>query len=657
VPSFAAPSFAAPSFASGMPVLQCGMKQSLPLAPSGEHREMTMESQQQFQLHSTAMPVQQQQGEHDASVADGHGLQFPMVAIQQVRNLLSRAQWYGSDEERDPAKPIPLQEVQVLAHPQQYGAIAALGWRPEHSTPQAGRLEDLQLVLRQSAFNSPVPAAWSKRRVPGSARSSASPGDRSARICDDRGLLRPGSTFDLTQGMPPCDKVLSESSFADKLQVTGKSLWSLVEALTAPSGAGFPWCSQAYHVPSTPRRTRSFGHGSSQGCTPSIPGSGRSAQSRLGLGLGNRTWCIRTSPSQVTAAESGGCPSVKTAVLAEGNAERSISAAEVEELMLATGTSVSSFKGNKDSAPNQDRAVCLSLQGVELLGLFDGHGEMGHAVAELCSQVLPKLLLKSLSQAREASSGPRNPQEADGSGAEREAVVTAFLEMHRHLEGLTLRSLSQPPSEVQRGPQSLAAESALLTVDSRVSGTTATVVFVTSQPRLLVAHVGDSRAVVATSRRGEPGPWHVMEATRDHKPCLSGEQSRIEEAGAQVLKKGTELQSIHRVYTPNQTWPSINMSRSLGDLHAHTQGVIATPDVSVVEQPWDSAAEEAVMIIGSDGLWDVVAPSCAVELAVACRDSPEDPAEALCSLAFKRWMAQGLQGRYSDDITVVVKFF
>merc|ERR1712190_17923 len=96
------------------------------------------------------------------------------------------------------------------------------------------------------------------------------------------------------------------------------------------------------------------------------------------------------------------------------------------------------------------------------------------------------------------------------------------------------------------------------------------------------------------------GAWRITELTRDHKPDLPDERQRIEETGAQVLTVGVPPNTTNRVFTPQQNWPSINMSRSLGDLHAHTQGLSASAEVNFAERFWDPVVEEAVLIIGSD---------------------------------------------------------
>jgi len=344
----------------------------------------------------------------------------------------------------------------------------------------------------------------------------------------------------------------------------------------------------------------------------------------------------------------------------------------------AVACSISSLKGNKATSPNQDRALCASLAGgaVGLLAVMDGHGESGHTVAEVVCQALPKLVLRQLAQvargksAAEAhqSGAPREllPQSAGASqlggapwlrgpvlqpsadpGAEwwREATSTAYQHLHSLLSACTSQTVcsGSPPEDH-------------LVLDARNSGTTATVVLLLPGQRLLLSHVGDSGVALGVRSRLPSSNWVARSLTRDHKPDLPEETARIELAGAQVVQVGQPPNITHRVVSSHQTWPSINMSRSLGDLHAHTQGLSSVPDVVLTEPLWDPAEEEAVVIAGSDGLWDVMSPETAAEIAGAAQEHGADPAASLAAEAFQRWMQRGLQGCYSDDISVVVKF-
>jgi len=318
------------------------------------------------------------------------------------------------------------------------------------------------------------------------------------------------------------------------------------------------------------------------------------------------------------------------------------SAQAMSKAMSAARCSVTSLKGNKN-LPNQDRAVCASLGmgAVQLLAVLDGHGSSGHVVADVSSEILPKLLLQGL-----ANAGTSFPLVADAEAKAGwlKASAQAFVDLQGFFQGVTC-----PSNGYQDGTDNRA-------IDAWESGTTATVVLLFPEQRALVAHVGDSRAILVTRPRGQlSAPWSVTELTHDHKPDLPDERARIERAGARVGTPNA-YDPTPRVFTPGQTWPCIAMSRCIGDLHAHTQGVSAVPDTSIFGKLYDPSTEDAILIICSDGVWDVMDAATVVEFAVAPRDVSLPPASAVAREAYARWSELGYEEDYVDDITVVVKF-
>lgn len=342
------------------------------------------------------------------------------------------------------------------------------------------------------------------------------------------------------------------------------------------------------------------------------------------------------------------------AAAAESRNDRTLSSWDVQEALARAHIFMSSLKGNKEP-PNQDRVICGLLQGgCQLVGVLDGHGKSGHVVAQICAEVLPKLLLRRIGELGGLEAPPTIPRELPENVAKwREAVVGAFVAMHGMLEASTVQYLEPSPLS---GPLS-AATAQSVGVDARASGTTATVVLALPMGQILVAHVGDSRAVLGIRKRAAgSGAWRCLEITRDHKGTIPEERARIEQAGAKVVELGKPPQTVARVYTSKQTWPSINMTRSLGDLHAHTQGLSPVAEVNALDQLWDPTQEEAVLIIASDGVWEVMTNEEVVEYVVApCPDS--DPSVVVAQEALSRWRKRFGPDGYSDDISLVVRFF
>ncbi|XP_042036357.1 probable protein phosphatase 2C 59 [Salvia splendens] len=143
--------------------------------------------------------------------------------------------------------------------------------------------------------------------------------------------------------------------------------------------------------------------------------------------------------------------------------------------------------------------------------------------------------------------------------------------------------------------------------------------------RLLVANVGDSRAVIC--RGGD-----AFAVSRDHKPDQTDERQRIEDAGGFVMWAGTW-----------RVGGVLAVSRAFGDRQLK-QYVVADPDIQ--EEKVDDTLE--FLILASDGLWDVVKNEEAVSMTKPIPD-PEDSA--------KRLMQEANQRGSGDNITIVVVRF
>ncbi|KAK9665242.1 hypothetical protein RND81_14G099800 [Saponaria officinalis] len=145
------------------------------------------------------------------------------------------------------------------------------------------------------------------------------------------------------------------------------------------------------------------------------------------------------------------------------------------------------------------------------------------------------------------------------------------------------------------------------------------------QNHLYVANVGDSRAVVSKAGKAIP-------LSEDQKPNRSDERKRIESAGGVVMWAGTW-----------RVGGVLAMSRAFGN-RMLKQFVVAEPEIQELEVNM----ELELIVLASDGLWDVVPNEDAVSIARA-EEEPESAAKKLIETAFTRGSA--------DNITcIVVKF-
>ncbi|KAL5568335.1 hypothetical protein UlMin_024910 [Ulmus minor] len=177
---------------------------------------------------------------------------------------------------------------------------------------------------------------------------------------------------------------------------------------------------------------------------------------------------------------------------------------------------------------------------------------------------------------------------------------------------------------------------------AKTVGATALVALV-AEEELVIANCGDCRAVM--SRDGV-----ALALSCDHKPQRPDELKRIEAAGGRVIHWNG-----HRVLGV------LGTSRSIGDRYLRPF-VISKPEVTVTKR----SEKDEFLILGSDGLWDVVSNEVACKVVKRCLDgkmrrlssrSPEEEevkcesrtSEAAAVLA-ELAMARGSK----DNISVIV---
>ncbi|KAF8377457.1 hypothetical protein HHK36_030835 [Tetracentron sinense] len=149
---------------------------------------------------------------------------------------------------------------------------------------------------------------------------------------------------------------------------------------------------------------------------------------------------------------------------------------------------------------------------------------------------------------------------------------------------------------------------------------------------MLIANAGDCRAVLG--KRGR-----AIELSEDHKPNCTSERLRIEKLGG-VVYDG---------YLNGQ----LSVARALGDWHmkgpkGSTCPLIAEPEL----QETVLSEEDEFLIMGCDGLWDVMSSQGAVTIArkeLMLHNDPERCSRELVREALKR--------NTCDNLTVVVVCF
>lgn len=272
-------------------------------------------------------------------------------------------------------------------------------------------------------------------------------------------------------------------------------------------------------------------------------------------------------------------------------------------------------RGQKPQIPNQDDFFILERKEWLLFGVLDGHGENGHIISHFVQEHLPKSILEHFMKAAEDWRG---------------SASTSF-------------------DEVQ---------SQLLSAHEQIaisSGTTASVVLLSKGGegpgmRLRSAFVGDS-SIVYGHRPAGSSSWKAVPLGESHRPDREDEIVRIKAVGGEVLPSpGPKYPSRLLI---GGTGGGLAMSRSIGDTEAANFGLINTPEVPpevVLEEK-----DDHLVLVCSDGIWDVIEPAAAVQL--VGKFSPDDTQKAAEKLAAKaqlRWQEQEDHIGVIDDITVIL---
>ncbi|KAF3965164.1 hypothetical protein ACB098_01G175600 [Castanea mollissima] len=250
-------------------------------------------------------------------------------------------------------------------------------------------------------------------------------------------------------------------------------------------------------------------------------------------------------------------------------------------------------------------------------GVFDGHGEFGAQ----CSQFVKRKLCENLLR--------NNKFHADAVEACHGAYITTNSQLH--------------------------ADS----LDDSMSGTTAITVLVRGRT-IYVANSGDSRAVIAQQRGKDVV---AVDLSIDQTPFRADELERVKLCGARVLTldqieglKNPDVQcwgteegddgDPPRLWVPNGMYPGTAFTRSIGDSIAESIGVVATPEIVVLEL----TPEHPFFVLASDGVFEFLSSQTVVDMVAKYKD-PRDACAAIVAESYRLWLQYETR---TDDITVIV---
>ncbi|KAK5840697.1 hypothetical protein F383_20162 [Gossypium arboreum] len=314
--------------------------------------------------------------------------------------------------------------------------------------------------------------------------------------------------------------------------------------------------------------------------------------------------------------------------------------AKKNEMMLCSSGTVNSNKSNDfasicskkgQKGTNQDSAIVWEKFGCQedmiFCGIFDGHGSWGHIVAKRVKKSVPASLLCNWQKALSLTSLPRQ-------------LDTEFNSTFHHFDiwkQSYLKTYADVDLELKHHPG----------IDAFRSGTTALTI-IKQGGHLVIANVGDSRAVLATT--SDDGKLVPLQLTVDFKPNIPEEAERILQCNGRVFCLRDEP-GVYRVWTPNGDTPGLALSRAIGDHCVKEFGLISVPDVT----QRNITNNDQFVILATDGVWDVISNEEAVEI-VSSTEDREKSAKKLVQCAMRAWKYKK-RGIAMDDISAICLFF
>ncbi|XP_059642463.1 probable protein phosphatase 2C 65 [Cornus florida] len=277
-------------------------------------------------------------------------------------------------------------------------------------------------------------------------------------------------------------------------------------------------------------------------------------------------------------------------------------------------------------------------------GVFDGHGPSGHKVARQVRDILPSKLSHAFKKSKTSGNyGSGDVDEAhnnDGNGDFDNKDGHDENTGHNSFFSLWKTNLIKSFKEID---DELCADAS---IDSYCSGTTA-VTIIKQGNHLVIANLGDSRAVLCT--RGNKNQPVSVQLTVDMKPNLPCEAERIRDCKGRVFAMDEEPE-VFRVWMPDDNCPGLAMARAFGDFCLKDFGLISIPEVSYRKL----TDTDEFVVLATDGVWDVLTNNEVVEI-VASAKKRHNAARVLVDRAVRAWRCKYPCSKI-DDCAVICLF-
>ncbi|CAG0898934.1 unnamed protein product [Darwinula stevensoni] len=312
---------------------------------------------------------------------------------------------------------------------------------------------------------------------------------------------------------------------------------------------------------------------------------------------------------------------------------------------------------NQGGRKYMEDVFCVAYQQTEddrdleyaFFGIFDGHG--GREAAAFAKEHLMDNIVS------------QKPFWSNNDEAVLKAIHDGFIHTHKEM----WKELDKWPRTASGLPST--------------SGTTASIAFI-RRGKIYIGHVGDSAIVLG--QQIDENTWGGERLTRDHKPELQSEKDRISQSGGKVAYKSGVPRVVWnrpkighkgpvRRSTPIDEIPFLAVARALGDLWSYNSTldefvVSPEPDVYVLDI---DLTKHRCLILGTDGLWNMLTPQNAVNIAAETERHNEkhiiekatrghasiswlNPSKRLVDRAIERWNSLRLRADNTSCVTVML---
>ncbi|XP_050215263.1 probable protein phosphatase 2C 65 [Mercurialis annua] len=282
-------------------------------------------------------------------------------------------------------------------------------------------------------------------------------------------------------------------------------------------------------------------------------------------------------------------------------------------------------------------------------GVFDGHGPYGHKVARHVRDTLPSRLSAAikLSQANTIKYQTENGDGDDSDDTNSEESKDSDNSDNNNKKKNGTMMLSSWEASFVKCFKDMDEELSLdASIDSFCSGTTAVTV-VKQGCHLIIANLGDSRAVLCT--RGNGSQLVPVQLTVDLKPNIAGEAERIKNSNGRVFAMAEEPE-VFRIWMPDEDCPGLAMARAFGDFCLKDYGLISTPEVSYRRL----TKNDEFVVLATDGIWDVLSNYDVIRIVASARKRSM-AAKMLIKYAVRAWRSK-YPGCRVDDCAVICLF-